>query len=380
MEKGNQLLIVSDQKDDLDTIVRQVASSFTQYHVAADDAKGIQLFDKFLPEIILVCLQDIEHSQRFYLGLYRASEKIKHSPHQSILLCKTTESNAAYEICVRGVFDDYVVFNSPYDVHRLKLSTQQAIEKINLRLQLAEFKSSAASTRQYDGLQKLSMDDAIQTYADLETALGAQLDRFLNRMASGDLQSSASQLDPGQLKQQFTRFKQETISAELKKSLARFTPERAGTSVTETSNATAEKSLTGSASDRLHAEADRYILVVDDDEMYLTILQSILQSAGYQVIQAMSGRQALEQMNRRKPDLVLLDLNMPEMDGIEVMKIARSHEYLKGVPIIMLTGNSQKTTVLEAIQGGARDYIVKPAESRLLLEKVAAMLERKSIR
>ena len=122
------------------------------------------------------------------------------------------------------------------------------------------------------------------------------------------------------------------------------------------------------------------ILVVDDIPRNIQVVGGILAGAGYDIIPATSGRQALERASQQVPDLVLLDLMMPEMDGIEVCRRFKQNPHWAPVPVIFLTASSEHEHLIHAFQAGAVDYVVKPFNPTELLVRVWTHLELKTAR
>src|ERR1700738_217489 len=117
----------------------------------------------------------------------------------------------------------------------------------------------------------------------------------------------------------------------------------------------------------------RRILVVDDDPMVATTVQRVLRPEGYEVDVALSGADALEQAGAQRPDLVVLDLMMPGLDGLEVCRQLRADTNL---PILMLTARSGTADRVRGLDTGADDYLVKPFAYAELLARVRALLRR----
>jgi len=115
------------------------------------------------------------------------------------------------------------------------------------------------------------------------------------------------------------------------------------------------------------------ILVVDDEPKVLSIVRSYLQKEGYQVTEAQDGKRALETFRREKPDLMILDIMMPEMDGLDVLRAIRRTSQ---VPVIMLTARAEDADKLVGLELGADDYVVKPFSPRELTARVKAVLRR----
>ncbi len=113
------------------------------------------------------------------------------------------------------------------------------------------------------------------------------------------------------------------------------------------------------------------ILVVDDHEPMRKIIRTILKKAGFEDIEeAENGKEALSKLKEKKIDIVLLDQNMPGISGLELLKIIKQDEKLKNIPVIMVTAETSKEKVVEAIQLGVYDYIVKPFTPELLKKKL----------
>jgi len=112
-------------------------------------------------------------------------------------------------------------------------------------------------------------------------------------------------------------------------------------------------------------------LVVDDMSTMRKIIKSILAQLGYtNVDEAENGKEALAKLRVAGYQFVLLDWNMPEMDGLEALKAIRADEKLKDIPVIMVTAEAKKENVLTAIQTGANNYVVKPFTPEVLKKKI----------
>ncbi|MCA9979444.1 MAG: response regulator [Anaerolineales bacterium] len=118
------------------------------------------------------------------------------------------------------------------------------------------------------------------------------------------------------------------------------------------------------------------ILIIDDHVETVNLVSAILSRQGYAVFTAHSGPDGLEQAGHIFPDLVLLDVMMPEMDGYEVCKLMRKRPYLKDTPIIMFTAKSQPGEKWEGFQAGATDYLIKPTNTDELSKRVRTILDR----
>ena len=118
------------------------------------------------------------------------------------------------------------------------------------------------------------------------------------------------------------------------------------------------------------------ILIVDDELDALTALKRALEADNYNVIEASDGLSAIEKVKTEKPDVVLLDLMMPEMDGIEACKHLKSDPKYKHIPIIMLTARGEIDNKIEGIEMGADDYVTKPFNLPELKARIKMVLRR----
>src|SRR5581483_2300040 len=117
----------------------------------------------------------------------------------------------------------------------------------------------------------------------------------------------------------------------------------------------------------------RTLLLVDDEPTLRETVAEALEADGYRVVSATDGREALVRFRAERPDLVLLDLMLPELSGIEVCRIMRAES---GVPILMLTAKSSEIDKVVGLEVGADDYVTKPFSLRELTARVHALLRR----
>ncbi|MFN8472732.1 MAG: response regulator transcription factor [Anaerolineae bacterium] len=118
------------------------------------------------------------------------------------------------------------------------------------------------------------------------------------------------------------------------------------------------------------------ILVVDDDKQIVRLVRAYLEQAGYQVLVAHDGDTALQSIRRDRPDLIVLDLMLPDKDGWEITRLVRSDPSVARCPIIMLTARVEDTDRIVGLEMGADDYITKPFNPREVVARVRAVLRR----
>lgn len=120
---------------------------------------------------------------------------------------------------------------------------------------------------------------------------------------------------------------------------------------------------------------EKTVLIVDDDDVILTIAELGLKRAGFNVVRCNSGMACLESLMYYTPDMILLDVEMPVMSGIQTLKVLKANEDYQKIPVMFLTGASDAETVVTAKSLGAVGYVVKPFVPQNLVDKVKAILK-----
>ncbi len=120
------------------------------------------------------------------------------------------------------------------------------------------------------------------------------------------------------------------------------------------------------------------ILVVDDSKETVRAIRVYLEQSGYQVLTAYEGATALHMLRREQPDLIVLDLMLPDRDGLDITRVVRQDNTLKGIPIIMLTARVEDHDKIIGLELGADDYITKPFNPREVVARVRSVLRRSS--
>jgi DNA-binding response OmpR family regulator len=119
------------------------------------------------------------------------------------------------------------------------------------------------------------------------------------------------------------------------------------------------------------------ILIADDDPDILALVSFRLQRAGYEILQARNGEEAVQMALDRRPDLAILDVMMPRMDGYEATRRLRQHEETRRMPVILLTARVQEEDIARGFDAGADDYVKKPFSPQELGSRVQAVLGRR---
>lgn len=121
--------------------------------------------------------------------------------------------------------------------------------------------------------------------------------------------------------------------------------------------------------------SNKTILVIDDSKTDFMYVKNILDHGGYRVAYASSGQDGIEEAKRLMPDCILMDVVMPEMNGFQATRAISRQLETANIPVLMLSSKSQKTDKVWAQRQGATDYLVKPANPKLLLSKLRTLLD-----
>lgn len=131
--------------------------------------------------------------------------------------------------------------------------------------------------------------------------------------------------------------------------------------------------------DQLHASWPATILVADDDLAVRHILRQALEGAGYRVIEAATGARAVALGESERPDLFILDISMPDADGVEICRAIKSDPLTRLTPVIHVTGQTQRDERLRALEAGSDEFVAKPFDLEELLIRVRSLLRTKRL-
>ena len=123
------------------------------------------------------------------------------------------------------------------------------------------------------------------------------------------------------------------------------------------------------------ARLQQLVLIVDDDPFQLKLLERMLTAAGYETVLAESPLSALEMAAQGRPNIVLMDVDLPDIDDVEATRRLKANKLFASTPVLMITGHGDRDVVLRSVQASAAGFLVKPFEKDLLLAKIASCLD-----
>lgn len=381
---AGSILIATDSVSDAELIKGLLERDFDTVSTSTEPDQAVQDFERCAPQVLVLAFNLVEHSERYCLGLFRHGANIDAQSHRSILLCNASEVRRAYQLCQQRLFDDYNLFwPMTHDTQRLPMS---------VHLALRELAATAGARHDAAGLGAV-----VRRLAELETLLDQQfaqggehlrsagrqvsmaeheialtLDRLCTRIAAAEPAGSPMADQRAGTVRKIARSAGDELGAPLRAAAQALAPLAQWASSFRQQlqpHVDSARLLT-----ELAAPGAPIVLIVDDDELQRKFIGAILKDQAYRLVFAASAPEAFHLMRTVRPDLVLMDLMMPEMDGMAATRQIRSVPEFAVTPVIMITGNSGGSVVLDSLKSGATDFLVKPVERDKLIAKVAAAL------
>jgi CheY-like chemotaxis protein len=374
MTRSNKVLLVTDIKVDADDIVHLLKPTNIQVIVATDNASAVQAFEKHCPKLLLCARKSTRDNEHLYLDLYRNCKQIHTISHHAILLCSINDTNRAHELCRRGIFSDYVVDKPRHDVFRLRLSIEQFLlrfENTEQQRELAREFSCAGDKAKYlnDSVenvrvkgQSIAADSATKLQL-LSDNVMQEMAMILSRLNTYQIPGLLEKLDPKKIQQMILLAGQEVnaIISQFNKAL----------DATCSGHKEALGKLLGTIK-----QIPATIVVIDDNKAFTETIGDILSEYGYRVLLCNEARHGIGLVAQQHPDLILMDIYMPGMDGLAATSLLKTDSRLKNIPIIMLSGKSNREVVMQVKKIGANGFITKPINTQLVLDKVAQTLQK----
>ncbi len=379
-----KILIASDNISDATIAKKMLAAEFDKVFTSTDPELAVSDFEQRSPDVLVLAFHTLEKAERYYLGLYRRNVNIQLQPHRTVILCSKTEVSTVYQACKKEHFDDYVLFwpMTP-DAPRLLMSVHLALR--DLAAASVETPSAASFASQARRLDKMSgmLDQQIvmgnqrveAVSRDMQRAeqqIDAALDAMTDTLAKEGARDVARSGYLAELRQEINNIKKNAIQPHLQTVMQSLRPVTQWT--TELARQFAPYIDTAQALNTMAESIHPVILVIDDDEFQHKIVRQLAAVAHYRLEFASSGVMALNILRKIQPDLILMDIMMPDMDGIETTRRIKAIPQFAKIPIIMVTGNSEGASVIDSLKAGAVNFVVKPIDRDTLIKKIASAL------
>ena len=377
-----RILVASDSVNDATRICGQLEQDFAEVRMSTDGDKAVEDFDAFKPSVLVVAFDSLQKAQGYALGLYRYASS--HHAHRSLLLCSKDEIRAAFDACRKGTFDDYVLYwPHTHDGFRLTMSVLTAarhgaatrgggpstLDLISHAKQLG-LMQSVLEQHALEEERHAKLADGSLSHA--EGAVGAAIDDLYRRLADDRTSSIVDIKDSAALSRAFDQLKRRPVSEVFKKTAKSMVPAAPWT-------ARLKEKLAPHLSD-MRAFGDKVrkirpvILFVEDNQFARSLVQKALEGKDYEIAFAHDGTATLSLLRNMRPDLIMMDVNLPDIDGVSLTRKLKAVPHLAEIPIVMLTSEAKVQTLESSMDAGATGFVVKPFTREALLAKIDKFL------
>jgi len=279
--------------------------------MSADPKRWAQDLTLLKPAVLVLAFHTLHKAQRWLQMARQPGPLAQALPHRVLFLCGPDELREAYEACKKGLFDDFVLFWPRTDEMRpLRMAVRRALQ------QAAAERDGPPGAREFAA--QVRRLDALEPLLEAHAAR-AGVDTAVDDAVSPLLEALRS----------------------------------------------------------LRLLADRWkplVLVVDDDRFQHKLLRELLAGADTELAFVTSVSEAIAGLHKRRPDLILMDVSLPDVNGVEATRLLKSAAQFASIPVIMITGVGGKAMVVESLKAGASDFVVKPFDKQSLLGKVRKVL------
>ena len=384
MKGKARILVATDVVDDADLVKKLLSDEFDDVVCSTNPDRAIDDFDKQRPEVLILAFKGLEKAERYYLGLYRRSNLVHALPHRTLILCNKDDLQRVYQLCRKEHFDDYVLFwPLTHDAPRLPMAVHHALRHLaasgagapttaEFAVQARRLAAAESLVEQYAARGGAHIDVARRALDDAHKGIDQALDGFSRKLSDGGLHSLVEVKDAPGLKREIQRLKADEITTRLGAVAAAVQPVRDWAGALQE-----ELAPQLEAARALQSMAERVpplTLIVEDDEYQHKLLRHLLRDENLELIFATSGTEALATLRKRKPDLILMDVGLPDIDGIEATRRIKAVDKFANVPVLMITGHSERDMVVQSAKAGASGFVVKPFNKELLLAKMGSCL------
>lgn len=387
MKDAQPILIATANLADAELVKKLLDEEFEDVAISSRADAAVADFERHRPVVLVLAFDTLEEAERYYLGLYRRSAVVHTLPHYTIILCNNHDLWRVYGLCKTQHFDDYVLFwPVTNDAPRLRMAVHHALRQRRaagpdavttgqLVAQARHVAELETQLERYAAESEQRIGASGATIAHAEQAIHRALDAFSEELSSAaELAADGSQ-DAGAVRRaidRIDRIKTDEVGKQFRTVAA--VVDTVGQWASGLKTALAPQLESARALKAMADEVRPLVLIVDDDEFQHTLLKKLLAEARLDLIFATTGIEALAMLRRHRPDLILMDVELPDIDGVEATRRLKALDHLAAIPIIMITGHSEKTVVVDAVKAGAAGFVVKPYDKAALLAKVRGLL------
>lgn len=379
------IMIASDRAADAEQVRSLLHAEFRHVYIstAADTEPGD--FIRYRPNVLVLAFDTLEKSERYYLELNRMCAEVQQQPLRTVILCNRHEIKQVYELCKKGYFDDYILFwPLTDDSSRLAMSIHHALHDLaSHRTEGPSAAEFAVQARHLAELGKkldqqivqggLHIDVASQALQRASLGVDTALDKFSQRLIAGVLPETVEVKSADGMEAEIGRLKREDVQPQFSAAFETTLPLKQWAQELKQEVAPLIKSV--QTLNDMAGHIRPTVLVVDDDEVQRVIIDDLLTAHDYNLLFARDGLEALNVLRNKRPDLILMDMMMPHMNGLETTRRLKASPEFARTPVIMITSKSDGDFVVDSMKAGAVDFVVKPYDPAILIDKIGQALK-----
>lgn len=374
-----KILIFADNERDADVVAEAMRDDYPHVSVCTEPEMMVAAFERVRPLVLLFASRSLKTSEAVHLALLRDSPIAQEAPHVTLVLCAREDIGHGYQLCHSDVFDDYVLFwPLAHDARRLLMSVHAAIRALGSQSVMRSMMQITAQARRIAKLD-VQLEHALRVgqghSAKLRYALRTatqQVRQVMDRVIEG--KPPLADWIPKQLRSEIANLKKTVVLPPLKEvdKTAAHLDQWMGDLKSELAEPL-------DAARALAAKAQRIkpqILIVDDDDTIRRLLMRTLAAEGYEVECVPNAFAALRWLQSELPDLILMDVKMPYIDGIALTRRLKEIKTYADIPVVMISGHVERKVIAECRAAGAADFVVKPFLRDVLLDKLKRAMDQ----
>ncbi|MBR9865475.1 MAG: response regulator [Oceanospirillales bacterium] len=358
-----RILLVGNSSDEIRDVCHILRKEYTQYISSVFEHEAVENVKRLKPDLIIVACSTITVAEDVIADIRRKvpAEQIPYT----LMFCSIKESSVAYKLYREGVIDYFVADRPLYDPYSVVAAVTQAL---NHTQNIKRIGRDFGQLDKYFADTLNSGDDklheAVRTSNQITRFIFDELNNLKVQLNAAGRETGI--LDTSYVNQQLTSLQETKLHPTQNHLLKVF--QQQSEWINEFRQGYADKVV------QMQVQPDDNItiqvLLVDDDEFYREALAAMFEDTNLKIEGVGSGKQALEYLQGEKPDLILLDYQMPGLNGLDLLQLIKKDSLLRDIPVIMLTGYSSREIVGNSIITGATDFIVKPSDRAVMISKI----------
>lgn len=375
-----RIMVVADGAVIAQMVGQALRGEHGELAFSTDPERAVEDFERHRPAVLILAFTSLDQAEGYHLRLYGQGALVHTLPHRTLILCGNDEIERAYALCKQEKFDDYLLFwPEPPDGPGLLMAVHRALRQMRGLPTAGELAAQARRIAALEGLLEhgLAQGGACikgvgQALQQASQEVGAAVVAFAHRIEAAERPRLVEIKSQVGFEREIVRLRDVELEPQLQAVGASL--QALGQWLAALRDKLAPQLASARALQLLSKRVRPVVLVVDDDPFQLKLLGRLLADEHIEPVFAASGAEAIAILRKCRPDLVLMDINLPDIDGVEVTRRLKLAEQFAGIPVIMITGQSGKHMVIESLKAGAADFVVKPFDKPTLLGKVRKFL------